>query len=129
MWENCGVRVVTHHSQLSGGPSHLVAGGRILGDIPLGLSTHLWWFLFFLSTFSSFAQRQFWALSPGMGRVSAARARAHADGLLFAHSRDEGPKAPAAIRPFCSEESHGLHFVVCHPDYHAHQVRSTESVT
>lgn len=84
---------------------------------------------FFLSTSASLHKRPWWALPPGVGRVSAAQVRACADGLLFAHSRDESPQAPAAVCPFCSEESYRLHFVVCHPDHHAHQVRTTPSVT
>lgn len=83
----------------------------------------------FLSTFSPLARGGLGALSPGVGRVSAAQVEAPADGLLFAHSRDESAQTPAAVRAFCPEESHRLHFVVCHPDHHAHQVRNTSSVT
>lgn len=60
----------------------------------------------------------------GLGRASAAQTGARANSLpLFARSRGEDPQAPAAVCPFCSEEPHRLHFVVCYPDHHAHQVR------
>ncbi|XP_038307467.1 vacuolar protein sorting-associated protein 13D-like [Canis lupus familiaris] len=40
---------------------------------------------------------------------------------IYARAEVKTPKRRQPFVPFCSEEPHGLHFVVCHPDHHTHQ--------
>ena len=123
------MRVVNHHSQLWGTESSHSRRQSTWRCPAWPVSTVVVLRSFFSPLSASLRKRPWWALPPGSGRVSATQVRACADGLLFAHSRDESPQAPAAVCPFCSEESYRLHSVVCHPDHHAHQVRNTGSVT
>lgn len=86
-------------------------------------------FVPFPSPFSPFAKRPFLAPSPGGVGGSPTQMEGVLIATLFVHSRGENAQAPAAFCPLRSEESHRLHFVVRHPDHHAHQVRSTWSGT